>query len=87
LETGLFADLALVKAQRGDAFGNLRYHATARNFNPMMATSAHAVCAEVDELVPMGSIDPDSVHTPGSYVKKIVCTKSEKRIEQRTVTE
>ncbi len=85
LETGLFADLALVKAQRADGFGNLRYHATARNFNPMMATAAHVCIAEVDELVPVGAIEADSVHTPGSFVNKIVCTRSEKRIEQRTV--
>lgn len=85
LETGLFADLALVKAMRGDGFGNLRYHATARNFNPMMATAAHAVLAEVDELVPVGNIDADDVHTPGNYVNGIVCTRSVKRIEQRTV--
>jgi 3-oxoacid CoA-transferase subunit A len=86
LETGLFADLALVKAQRGDEFGNLRYHATARNFNPMMATAAHVCLAEVDELVPVGTMDPDDIHTPGSYVNMLVCTRSEKRIEQRTVS-
>lgn len=86
LETGLFADLSLVKAQRGDQFGNLRYHATARNFNPMMATAAHAVLAEVDEVVPVGAIDSDDVHTPGNYVNGIVCTRSVKRIEQRTVS-
>lgn len=85
METGLFADLALVKAQRGDAFGNLRYHATARNFNPMMATAAHVCLAEVDELVPVGTIGHDDVHTPGNFVNKIVCTSSVKRIEQRTV--
>jgi len=86
METGLFADLALVKAQRGDAFGNLRYHATARNFNPMMATAAHVVLAEVDELVPVGGMEPDDIHTPGSYVNAIICTRSVKRIEQRTVS-
>ncbi len=86
LETGLFADLSLVKAQRADHFGNLRYHATARNFNPMMATAAHAVLAEVDELVPVGGIEPDGVHTPGNYVNGICCTSSVKRIEQRTVS-
>ncbi|HEX2837687.1 MAG TPA: CoA transferase subunit A [Phycisphaerales bacterium] len=85
METGLFADLALVKAQRGDGFGNLRYHATARNFNPMMATAAHVCIAEVDELVPVGAIGPDDVHTPGNFVNKVVCTSSVKRIEQRTV--
>jgi 3-oxoacid CoA-transferase subunit A len=86
LETGLFADLTLVKAQRGDAFGNLRYHATARNFNPMMATAAHVVLAEVDELVPVGAMDPDDIHTPGNYVNALACTRSVKRIEQRTVS-
>lgn len=86
METGLFADISLVKAQRGDQFGNLRYHATARNFNPMMATAAHAVLAEVDELVRVGGIEPDDVHTPGNYVNGIICTSSVKRIEQRTVS-
>jgi 3-oxoacid CoA-transferase subunit A len=86
LETGLFADLALVKAQRADAFGNLRYHATARNFNPMMATAAHVTFAEVDELVPVGAIEPDDVHTPGGFVDGVIVTRSVKRIEQRTVS-
>lgn len=86
LETGLFADLALVKAHRGDHFGNLRYHATARNFNPMMATAAHVVLAEVDELVPVGTMEPDDIHTPGSYVNALACTRSVKRIEQRTTS-
>ena len=84
LETGLFADLALVKAWKGDEFGNLVYRKTARNFNPMMATAAAFVVAEVEELVPTGTLDPDQVHTPGSYVDRIVRTTSEKRIEQRT---
>lgn len=84
LETGLYADLALVKAHRGDDFGNLVYRMTARNFNPMMATAAAFVLAEVEELVPLGGIDPDSVHTPGSYIDRIVRTSPEKRIEQRT---
>lgn len=86
LETGLYADLALVKAVRADEFGNLVYDKTARNFNPMMATAAEFVIAEVEEIVPTGSINPDHVHTPGSYVDRIVMTKSEKRIEQRTVS-
>jgi 3-oxoacid CoA-transferase subunit A len=84
LETGLYADLALVKASVGDAFGNLIYNKTARNFNPMMATAAEFVIAEVDRLVPTGELDPDRVHTPGSYVNRIVQTRCEKRIEQRT---
>jgi 3-oxoacid CoA-transferase subunit A len=86
LETGLFADLSLVKALRADSFGNLRYHATARNFNPMMATAAHVVLAEVDELVGIGGIEADDVHTPGNYVNGVVCTRSVKRIEQQTVS-
>jgi 3-oxoacid CoA-transferase subunit A len=85
LETGLFADLALVKAWKADEFGNLVYRKTARNFNPMMATAAAFVVAEVEEIVPMGAIDPDQVHTAGSFVNRIVKTVSEKRIEQRTM--
>jgi len=84
LETGLYADLALVKAHKADAFGNLVYRKTARNFNPMMAMAAKFVIAEVDELAGE-PLDPDFVHTPGSYVDRVVKTVSEKRIEQRTV--
>ncbi|MCA9300819.1 MAG: CoA transferase subunit A, partial [Phycisphaerales bacterium] len=83
-ETSLYADLALVKAHRADPFGNLQYRMTARNFNPVMATAAAFVVAEVDALVELGDIDPDDVHTPGSYVDRVVRTSSEKRIEQRT---
>ncbi len=86
LETGLFADLALVKAWKGDELGNLVYRKTARNFNPMMATSAAFVIAEVEELVPVGALDPDTIHTPGSYINRIVKTTSVKRIEQRTIS-
>jgi len=85
METGLFGDLALVKAAKADEFGNLVYHRTARNFNPDMATAARFVIAEVDEIVPTGSIDPDDIHTPGVYVDRVVKTLAEKRIEQRTV--
>ncbi|MCB9845533.1 MAG: CoA transferase subunit A [Phycisphaeraceae bacterium] len=85
LETGLYADLSLVKAFRADPFGNLVYRKTARNFSPMMATAAAFVVAEVEELVGLGEIPPDSVHTPGAFVDRIVRTVSEKRIEQRTV--
>ena len=84
METGIFADLALVKAHMADRFGNLVYRKTARNFNPMMAQAARFVIAEVDELSE-GAIDPDAVHTPGNYVDAVVRTISEKRIEQRTV--
>jgi 3-oxoacid CoA-transferase subunit A len=85
LETGLYGDLALVKAWRADEFGNLVYRKTARNFNPMMATAAAFVIAEVEEIVPVGAIDADQVHTQGSYVDRIVKTVPQKRIEQRTV--
>jgi 3-oxoacid CoA-transferase subunit A len=86
LETGLTADLALVKAWRGDTEGNLVYRRTARNFNPVMATAARVTVAEVEELVPVGSIDPDQVHTPGIYVHRILQGQHYgKPIEQRTV--
>jgi 3-oxoacid CoA-transferase subunit A len=86
LETGLYADLALVKAAKADTFGNLVYNKTARNFNPMMATAAEFVIAEVEAVLPAGEIDGDHVHTPGNYVNRFVRTVSEKRIEQRTVS-
>ncbi len=85
LETGLYADLSLVKARRADPFGNLIYRKTARNFNPMMATAAAFVIAEVEEVVTLGDLEADQVHTPGSYIDRIVKSTSEKRIEQRTV--
>lgn len=85
METGLYADLALVKAYKADHFGNLVYRKTARNFNAMMAGAASFVIAEVEDLVPVGGIDPDQVHTPGNYIDRMVRTTSEKRIEQRTV--
>lgn len=85
LETGIYADLALVKAHKADPFGNLVYRKTARNFNPMMAQAAAFVVAEVDDVVGLGELDPDQIHTPGSYVDRVVRTVSEKRIEQRTV--
>jgi 3-oxoacid CoA-transferase subunit A len=85
MESGLFGDLALVKAAKADEFGNLVYNMTARNFNPDMATAARFVIAEVDEIVPAGSLHPDEIHTPGNYIDRVVQTVSEKRIEQRTV--
>jgi 3-oxoacid CoA-transferase subunit A len=85
LETGLFADLSLVKAHRADTFGNLVYNKAARNFNPMMAQAGKYVIAEVEQVVALGEIEADGVHTPGNYVDRIVQTVSEKRIEQRTV--
>jgi 3-oxoacid CoA-transferase subunit A len=86
METGLFADLALVKAWKADELGNLVYRKTARNFNPMMAAAARFTIAEVEEIVPAGSLDPDTIHTPSLYVKRFVKTQSVKRIEQRTVS-
>ncbi|MGZ3298170.1 MAG: CoA transferase subunit A [Asticcacaulis sp.] len=85
LETGLTADLSIVKAWKGDARGNLIYRKTARNFNPMMATAGKVCVAEVEEIVPVGSLDPDNIHTPGIYVDRLVQGTFEKRIEQRTV--
>jgi 3-oxoacid CoA-transferase subunit A len=85
LETGLKADIALVKAFMGDRQGNLIYRKTARNFNPMMATAGAITIAEVEELMPVGALDPDQIHTPGIYVQRIVQGAFEKRIEQRTV--
>lgn len=86
MERGLTADLSIVKAHTGDAEGNLVYRKTARNFNPMMATAGKVCVAEVEHLVPVGSIDKDHIHTPGIYVDRIVQGATfEKRIEQRTV--
>ena len=85
METGLVADLSIVKAWKADERGNLVFRKTARNFNPMMATTGKACVVEVEEIVPTGSLDPDHIHTPGIYVDRIVQTVPEKRIEQRTV--
>jgi 3-oxoacid CoA-transferase A subunit len=86
METGLFADIALVKAWKADTAGNLIYRKAARNFNPMMATAARVTLAEVEEIVPAGTFDPDHVHTPGIFVKRLICgAPYEKRIEQRTI--
>jgi 3-oxoacid CoA-transferase subunit A len=86
LETGLVADVALVKAWKADPYGNLVYRKTARNFNPMMATAGKVTIAEVEELVDAGDLDPDHIHTPGIFVQRlIVGSDYEKRIEQRTV--
>ena len=85
LETGLVADLAIVKAWKGDKEGNLIYRETARNFNPMMAMAGKKCVAEVEILVDTGELDPDTIHTPGIFVDRIVQGNFEKRIEQRTV--
>jgi len=87
MENWLRADFSLVKAWKGDASGNLIYKGTARNFNPMMATAGNITIAEVEELVPIGSLDPNAIHTPGIYVHRIFQGKGyEKRIEQKTIT-
>jgi len=85
LERGIRTDLAIVKAWRGDAQGNLTYRRTAMNFNPECATAGKVTVAEVEELVPVGSLDKMSIHTPGVYVQRIVGGAHEKRIEQRTL--
>jgi 3-oxoacid CoA-transferase subunit A len=86
LEMAFDADFALVKAWKGDAHGNLIFHETARNFNPLMAMAGKITIAEVEELVPVGQLDPDMIHTPGIYIHRIFQGAAyEKRIEQRTV--
>ncbi len=86
LEQWLRADFSIVKAWKGDTTGNLIYRGTARNFNPMMAAAGEITIAEVEELVPIGELDPNHIHTPGIYVQRIFQGKNyEKRIEQRTV--
>jgi 3-oxoacid CoA-transferase A subunit len=87
MERWLKADFAFVKAWKGDTMGNLIYKGTARNFNPMMATAGRITIAEVEELVPAGSLDPNQIHTPGIFVHRIFKGENyEKRIEQRTVS-
>ena len=85
LERGIRADLSLVKAWKADPSGNLVYRKTARNFNPMVASCGKVTVAEVEEMVELGALDPDGIHTPGIFVDRIVVTQSQKRIEQRTV--
>ena len=87
LEQGLTADVSIVKAWKGDTHGNLIFRKSARNFNPMMATAGRITIAEVEELVEAGELDPDSIHTPGIYVQRILKgVDYEKPIEQRTLT-
>jgi 3-oxoacid CoA-transferase subunit A len=86
MERGIVADVSLVKAWRADTAGNLVFRKTARNFNPMCATAGKITIAEVEEIMPIGSIDPDQVHTPGIFVQRLVLNANpEKRIEQRTL--
>tara|TARA_B100000029_G_scaffold222196_1_gene219965 strand:+ start:104 stop:796 length:693 start_codon:yes stop_codon:yes gene_type:complete len=87
LEEAFVADLAIVKAWKGDPEGNLVYRKTARNFNPNAATCGKTCIAEVEEIVPVGSLDPDHIHTPGIFVNRIIQGEHEKRIENMTLTE
>jgi 3-oxoacid CoA-transferase subunit A len=85
LETGLVSDLSIVKAWKADTQGNLVFRKTARNFNPDMATAGKVCVVEVEEIVPVGSLDPDHIHLPGIFVNRLIKGDFEKRIEQRTV--
>lgn len=85
MEEGIFADLAIIKAWKADETGNLVFRKTARNFNAPAATCGKVCVVEVEEIVPTGSLDPDSIHLPGIYVHRIIKGDHEKRIEQRTV--
>ncbi|AGI69305.1 CoA transferase [Octadecabacter antarcticus 307] len=87
METGIVADLAIVKAWKADGTGNLMFRKTARNFNPPAAMCGKICVVEVEEIVPVGSLDPDAIHLPGIYVHRIIAGAHEKRIEQRTVRE
>jgi len=84
MEHGITGDFALVKAWKADRYGNLCYRLTARNFNPMIATAGRVTIAEVEELVEVGQLDPDQIHTPAVFVQRVVVGKHEKRIERRT---
>ncbi len=85
METGMFADLSIVKAWKADETGNAIFRKTARNFNPPAAMCGKTCILEVEEIVPVGSLDPDSIHLPGIYVHRLIQGTHEKRIEQRTV--
>jgi 3-oxoacid CoA-transferase subunit A len=86
MERGIVGDFSLVAAWKGDRYGNLVFRKSARNFNPMAATAGKVCIAEVEELVEVGSLDPDNVHTPGIFVHRVVVAPRIKRIEQRTVS-
>ncbi len=85
LEEAYKADFSLVRAEKGDKMGNLVYNKTARNFNPMIATAGKVTIAEVEQLVEVGDLDPNQIHTPSVYVQGLIVGKQEKRIERRTV--
>jgi 3-oxoacid CoA-transferase subunit A len=84
LERAIVADLSIVKAWKADPSGNLVFRKTARNFNPPAASCGKVCVAEVEEIVPLGSLDPDTIHLPGIYVHRIIAGRHEKRIENRT---
>jgi 3-oxoacid CoA-transferase subunit A len=86
MERGIVGDVALVAAWKADRMGNLVYRKTARNFNPMVATAGRLCIVEVEELVDVGELDPDQIHTPGVFVHRIVVAPREKRIERRTTS-
>ena len=86
LERGIFADLSIIKAWKADETGNLIFRKTARNFNPPTAKCGRICVAEVEEIVPVGSLDPDLIHLPGIYVNRLIVGAHEKRIEQRTIS-
>jgi 3-oxoacid CoA-transferase subunit A len=87
LENAIKGDVAIVRAWKGDKFGNLVYRKTARNFNPMVATAGKITIAEVEELVEVGTLDPDQIHTPGVYIQRIFQATQEKRIEFKTISQ
>lgn len=86
LEASLTADFSLIKAYKADTMGNLIYHKTAMNFNPIMATAGKVTVVEVEEIVPAGTLDPNFIHTPGIYVDRVILGKFEKRIENLTLS-
>ncbi|WP_394175588.1 CoA transferase subunit A [Thalassotalea litorea] len=87
LEESIRGDFAIIKAYKADTYGNLVFRKTARNFNPMAATAGKITVVEVEEIVPVGSLDPDEIHTPGIYVDRLIQGSFEKRIEQRTLSQ
>lgn len=87
LEEALVADFSLIRAYKGDTMGNLQFRKTARNFNPMMAAAGTITIAEVEQLVEVGEMDPDEVHSPGIYTQRLIVGQQEKRIERKTIRE
>ena len=88
MEHSIFADLAIIKGDKADSFGNVIYNKTARNFNPIMATAAKRTICEVEEIVKMGELDPNNIHTPGIYIDRLIqCSDYKKPIEKLTIRE